>query len=121
MCGDTTGLWDGNDLSATCGGSNKPWGLYAGDQTWAFVPNGAGQVTLTVTPQDDWDALVYVSDQCAKDRCVVAANGAGAGQAEVLTFVAELGKTYFIVVDGWSIDPYSTHKHGEYWIQATQP
>jgi len=55
---------------------------------------------LTVTPTDNVDIAVYITNSCEIDAaCLFSEDSNGAGQAEVLTFEVTSPDTYYVVID----------------------
>lgn len=97
--GTTVGAVD--DYEADFSGDNCPNNSVSGpDRVYAFTSAVTGQFKVTVIPDDDFDAALYMRTDCALDACVDGTILNGPGVSESLTFTAEASITYYIIVDG---------------------
>ncbi|MCA3012724.1 MAG: hypothetical protein INH41_10050, partial [Myxococcaceae bacterium] len=73
------------------------------DAVYAFTAALSGTFTATVTPTGAFDpTLLQLAGGCSAAQCVRAANLAGPGAAEAITFAATAGQPVFFVVDSAS-------------------
>lgn len=70
---------------------------------FAYTHTGtAGQVTATVTPDDQFDVgILRLEGTCSPSSCAALDDSGGGGAEETLTWIAQPNTTYWIVVDGW--------------------
>ncbi len=113
--GDTTGATDDYIYStgAACGGpaGQGLWGDASPDLVYAFTPELTATYQIEVTPSGDFDPGVMVTDACppigedAFDALTcLGVSDQGEGTAELLRVDLQAGRTYYLLVDGWSND-----------------
>ncbi len=111
VLGDSTGARDDySDTSIPQYASACRTQFFSGrDVVYQYTATATGTVTATVTPTGSFDpALLLLQPSCGAGSCVRAADGAGPGGAEALTFSVTQGQTYFLVVDSYdSTMPYT--------------
>lgn len=108
-CTPSGDLSCGQSVSANNGGGSAlhayygcaSW-LYSGpEQAWRFATDRAETVTLTLTGlSGDLDVYVMYSDACDAGDCVSFSDGSSTSD-ESLSFTAEAGHVYTVVVDGY--------------------
>lgn len=76
--------------------------LYSGpEQSWSFATDRDEEVTLSLTGlSGDLDLYVLGSEACDATECLAYADGSATSD-EALTFTAEAGHVYTVVVDGY--------------------
>ncbi|WP_373046629.1 PPC domain-containing protein [Vulgatibacter sp.] len=102
IAGDNT--WAADDLSFPLASSCTGYFTTGNDSFYEFQLTQGQTVTITVTPEQGYDAAVYVlGDDCsAATQCLGGVDAAFAGGAETLVFTAPAAGTYRVVVDGAS-------------------
>jgi hypothetical protein len=119
VTGNTTGATDDYSLGTTpryavaCGNSFKS----GRDLVYAFTPPSTGTFTVTVTPQGVFDpALLQLNGSCSPSQCQRAADTAGPGASEAITFAGSAGQTVFFVVD--SADVAAPYGFGTFTLRV---
>ena len=114
--GNASRVGAGNPL--TVGGTTP-------DNVWIFNPDVDGTYTVTVYPDEPWDAILYIAQTyCSPPtagNCVGFSNKTGPGGTEYLVFPALSDRSYFIAVDGLDAPNGSWAKAGGYRISLTGP
>ena len=79
------------------------------DQVFAFTPDHSGEVTVVLNMDNSFESVLYIVTDCGQidEYTCVGASNTWPG-AQIITFYAEAGVTYYIVVDGFIGDagPY---------------
>jgi hypothetical protein len=119
VTGNTTGALDTYSIGSTpryasaCGTSF----MSGRDLVYAFTPSSSGTFTATVTPQGAFDpALLQLNGSCSANQCARAADTAGPGASEAITFSATAGQTVFFVVD--SADASAPYGFGSFTLRV---
>jgi len=110
--GDTASASDDYIYStgAACGGPGQGvLGDASADLVYSFTPSISATYQIIVTPDGDFDPGVMVTDACppigedafASLTCV-GVSDQGEGTPELLRVELVQGRTYFVLVDGWS-------------------
>ncbi|MEC9071844.1 MAG: hypothetical protein VX938_05665, partial [Myxococcota bacterium] len=98
--GDTSNLPNTYAIGANeCPGKSSAAGEASKDAAYVFTPQTTG--TYTVTLESDFDALLYVVEDCGNipGTCLGGSDNIG---TETIVAKMEAGNSYFIIVDGWS-------------------
>ncbi|MFN3200855.1 MAG: MopE-related protein [Bradymonadia bacterium] len=98
--GDYQGNTADNDPThaGTCGRTDP-----SPEQAFLLIPDVTGEVTFTTTA--DFDTVMYVRGTCGDDASELDCDDdGGPGSNSALTFEAEAGESYYIVVDGYNGD-----------------
>ncbi len=100
-CGETRSADSGSGGAVRAYYGCADW-LYSGpEQAWSFATDRAETVTLSLTGlSGDLDIYVMESDACDARDCLAYADGSATSD-EVVTFTAEAGHVYTVVVDGY--------------------
>lgn len=106
--GNTVGAGD-NDPGAQCAlGSSDPYeGFNTAPDEWYTITGTGDSITVSLCSgytAYDTQIAVFCSDDCANFTCVAGNDDATctfSGLRSTARFCSELGRTYYVVVDGW--------------------
>jgi hypothetical protein len=100
-----------------CLGASTAKGGASRDLVYRF--EAPADAVYEVTLVSDFDAVIYVAEQCddVTETCLAGVDNAILGD-ETLSFTAAAGQDYFIVVDGWS---NSSDLYGTYTLTVAEP
>jgi len=89
-----------DDYDPRDNGAHCPAGFTDADRVYVVTPTVATNYRVTVTPEGQFDPILYAVTDCAMQECVAGTALWGPGQAETISFQAPAGTSVFIVVDG---------------------
>jgi hypothetical protein len=107
------GFYSGN---SACGNP-----LPGADVVYAVQTPAAGMYTVRVQPERGFNAAVGVTTACAAGACRDTVDSAGENLAEVLTFTAAAGATYYVTVDSSSDLPSNGAARGGFGVSVASP
>ncbi len=111
-CGDAIevtagGTWTGQTTIGTTDnydpkkGSGCPFiSGSSGDRVYVVTPSVNTKYKFTVTPEGNFNPIIFSRTDCAATACVAGTRLEGAGMPEVVTFNALAGQSIFTIVDG---------------------
>jgi hypothetical protein len=97
--GDSTGYFGNLEPPAAC---TSNFTLDGPDAIYRVHAEDGQTITATVSPDQGYDAGLYILSDCLSSACLVGKDSALAGGIESVTTTAEGTGTYYIVVDSWS-------------------
>lgn len=97
--GDTTAYFDNLEPPAAC---TSNFTLDGPDAIYRVEATSGQLITATLTPDQGYDAGLYILSDCLSSACLAGIDAALAGGIESVSTEAPATGTYYIVVDSWS-------------------